>query len=267
MPSLKHHHSSQTTKLLFVGDSGAGKTGALASLASAGYKLRIIDLDNGVDVLRDLLTNGKYEKSAIENVEYVTITEPMKNVGGRLIPDKATVWPRVANMLANWKDGETNLGPVTSWDENCVIVIDSLTLLSDAALNYALFLQARLGQHPHQSDWGVAQGMVENLVKMLYDSSVKCNVIINCHIKSIGDEHGPEKYYPNTLGKALPPKIGRFFNSVLLAQTSGRGSAIKRQIFTQSQGTIECKNTAPTRVAASYPLETGLADYFKVIRG
>ena len=87
MPALKDHHSSSTTKLLFVGDSGAGKTGALASLADAGYKIRILDLDNGVDVLRDLLTSGKYSKSAIENVDYVTITETMKNQGGKLIPE------------------------------------------------------------------------------------------------------------------------------------------------------------------------------------
>ena len=104
MPSLKDHHSADTTKLLFVGDSGAGKTGALASLAAAGYKIRILDLDNGVDVLRDLLTSSKYPKDAVGNVDYVTITEPMKNVGGKLIPAKASVWQRLTSMLGEWKD-------------------------------------------------------------------------------------------------------------------------------------------------------------------
>jgi len=266
MPALKNHHSATTTKLLFVGDSGAGKTGALASLASAGYRIRIIDLDNGIDVLRDLLTSGRYDKDAIDNVEYVTVTEPMKNVAGKLIPVKATVWQRTASLLGDWVDGETKLGPITTWDGQTVLVIDSLTMLSDAALSYILSMNGRLGQHPHQSDWGLAQALVENMLRMLYDESVKCNVIINCHIKPMGDDNGPERYYPNTLGKALPPKVGRYFNTVLLAQSSGRGQGLKRQIFTTSQGTIECKNTAPSKVAQSYPLETGLADYFKAVR-
>lgn len=266
MPSLKDHHSAGTTKLLFVGDSGAGKTGALASLAAAGYKVRILDLDNGVDVLRDLLANGKYPKDSISNVDYVTLTEPMKNVGGKLIPAKASVWPRLTSMLADWVDGDTKLGSITTWDNNCVVVLDSLTMLSDAALSYILAMNGRLGQHPHQADWGLAQALVENLLRMLYDESVKCNVIINCHIKPMGDDNGPERYYPNTLGKALPPKVGRYFNTVLLAQSSGRGANLKRQIFTTSQGTIECKNTAPSKVAQSYPLESGLADYFAAVR-
>lgn len=266
MPPLKLHHSTSTTKLLFVGDSGSGKTGALASLAAAGYKVRILDLDNGVDVLRDLLTSGKYPASAIENVEYVTVTETMKNVGGKLIPVKASVWQRVTSLLDKWKDGDLDLGPITSWDSQTVLVIDSLTMLSDAALFYILAMNGRLGQHPHQSDWGLAQSLVENLFRMLYDDGVKCNVIVNCHIKPMGDENGPDRYYPNTLGKALPPKVGRYFNTVLLAQSSGRGQNLKRQIFTVSQGTVECKNTAPSKVLPAYPLESGLADYFKAVR-
>jgi len=266
VPALINHHSSKTTKLLFVGDSGSGKTGALASLADAGYKVRILDLDNGIDVLRDLLTSGRYSSEAVANVEYVTITETMKNIGGKLVPVKASVWQNTTSMLSKWVDGSTDHGPITSWDESTVLVIDSMTMLSDAALFYILAMNGRLGQHPHQSDWGLAQALIENLLRMLYDESVKCNVIINCHIKPMGDENGPDRYYPNTLGKALPPKVGRYFNTVLLAQTSGRGQNMKRQIFTVSQGTVECKNTAPSKVAPSYPLETGLAQYFKAVR-
>lgn len=41
-------------QLLLIGDSGTGKTGALASLARDGYRLFIIDLENGSKILRDL---------------------------------------------------------------------------------------------------------------------------------------------------------------------------------------------------------------------
>jgi AAA domain len=269
MPALSAHQSGSTTKLLFVGDSGAGKTGALASLAAAGYNLRIIDLDNGLDVLANILSDpqSKYGPEALSRVNYVTITDKMRNSGGKLMPSSATVWTRTMQLMQSWKDGEIDFGPVTSWTSNEVLVIDSLTMLSNAALDFALSLQGRLGQHPQLQDWGVAQNLIESFIKMLYDDAVKCNVIVNCHIKYMGEDNGPQRGYPNTLGKALPPIVGRYFNSILLAQSSGTGSALKRQIWTTPRGVVELKNTAPTRVAVSYPLETGLADYFKAVRG
>jgi hypothetical protein len=268
MPALKDHHSTQTTKLLFVGDSGAGKTGALASLAGAGYKIRILDLDNGVDVLHDLLTSKSYPPDAIANVEsVVTLTDKMKNVNGKLMPAKATVWQRAVGMLEDWTDGDLKFGPITSWDTNTVLVIDSLTFLGNAAVQYVVALNGRLHEdRPHLADWGVAQGLIENLIRKLYDENVKCNVIVNCHQKLIEGPDQTMKWQIASPGKALAPIIPRYFNTVLLARSSGRGSNIKREIFTSSQGTIECKNTAPSKVKPSYPLESGLAEYFAAVR-
>ncbi len=269
MPSLSQHHSSETTKALVIGDSGSGKTGALASLANAGYNLRIIDLDNGLDILKNLLSDpkSKYSSDALKRVEFETITDPMKNLGGKLVPRSATVWQRVCKLLDKWEVGETKFGPVSSWTPKEVLVIDSLSFLCTSALNFVLSMNARLGQQPHQSDWYAAQQLVESFLQTLYDEGIKCNVIINCHITYIGDDSGPQHGYPASLGKALSPKIGRYFNSILLAKTTGIGANTKRQILTNSTGMIELKNTAPGRVAPSYPLETGLADYFSAVRG
>lgn len=278
MPSLNDHQSATTTKMLFVGDSGAGKSGALASLAAEGYKLRIVDLDNGLDVLKNLLTDpaSDYVKrcpEAASNVQFVTVTDPMKNVGGKLAPVKATVWQRAVSLLHDWKELDaagkpiagSELGSIATWGERDVLVIDSLTMLSNAALAFVLAMNGRLGQHPQLQDWGAGQALIESLVQMLYDEGVKCNVILNCHITYIG-EQGQERGYPNTLGKALPPKIGRYFNTILMAKSSGQGSAVRRKIITQPTGIMELKNTAPTRVQAEYSLETGLAEYFKAVR-
>lgn len=269
MPALTDHQSARVTKLLLIGDSGSGKTGSLASLARAGFNVRILDVDNGIDVLANLLrdqTSG-YGKDALQNVHYSTITDPMKNVGGKLIPVAATVWQRVAGMLVNWKTDSETFGPLTSWGEQDVLVIDSLTMLSTAALNFVLAMNARLGQQPHQSDWYQGQQLIESLLQMLYDDGVRCNVIVISHITYIGEENGPQHGYPNTLGKALPPKVGRYFNSILMARSSGSGTSTKRQILTQPAGMVELKNTAPTRVKSAYDLGTGLAEYFRDVRG
>lgn len=285
MPSIASHQSAQSTKLLFIGDSGGGKSGALASLPAAGYNLRIVDTDNGLDVLKNLLTdpNSSYMRQdprSAERVHFVTLTDKMKNVNGKLMPTAATVWTRAIGLLQDWKEPELDaegkpipgkfinqLGPITTWGPQDVLVIDSLTMLSNAALAFVLSMNGRLGQHPQLQDWGAGQGLVEGLLQMLYDENVKCNVIVNCHITFIGDEGQPTRGYPNTLGKALPPKVGRYFNTILMARSTGQGTNIKRKILTNTNGVVELKNTAPLKVQAEYPLETGLADYFKAVRG
>lgn len=292
MPDLASHQSSHVTKMLLLGDSGAGKTGSLASLAKAGFKLRILDLESGLDVLANLLRDksGPYGPTALANVTYETLTDRMKKAGDKLIPAKASVWSRVCSFLDNWgkqalieaqrrarecgedptkvvlSEDVAKLGHIADWGPQDVLVIDSLSALSKAALNNILAMNARLGQQPHQSDWYQGQQLIENLLEMMYDESVRCNIIVIAHIKYIGDEGGPSQGYPNTLGKALPPNVGRYFNSALMARSSGSGNNIKRQIHTNTAGMVELKNTAPLTVRAVYPLQSGLADYFAAVR-
>lgn len=264
MTKLVNYQSAQTTKMLFIGNNGSGKTGALAALADAGYNLRIIDTDNGGDVLVNMLTDAssRYGKDSHTRVDIETLTDPMRLVGTKLVPGKATVWQRAVGLLTSWKTPDTDFGAITTWSTQDVLVIDSLTTLSNAAMNFILSMNARLGQQPHQSDWYQGQQLIESMIQMLFDVSVKCNVIINCHIKYIGEENGPQQGYPDTLGKALSPKLGSYFNTILMAKTVGK----TRKIFTNTAGMVELKNTAPLRVQAEYPIETGLADYFKAVR-
>ena len=84
----------------------------------------------------------------------------------------------------------------------------------------------------------MAQELLEGLLQLLYDDNVKCNVVVNAHVVYIGEDNGPQKGYPASLGKALSPKIGRYFNSCLLVQSSGVGASSKRLIHTQPQGFI-----------------------------
>lgn len=266
--------------MLLLGDSGAGKTGALCSLASVGYNLRILDLDNGLDVVKNLLSDSSspYTKDAAERVNFVTLTEKMKMIGGQPIPTTATVWTRTMNLLNNWVDGEEKLGPITSWGPNDILIIDSLSLLSTAAMNHVLAMNGRLGQKPWLADWGVGQALLENLLQLLFSMEVKCNVIINCHITMLGDtiteadgkkinDVGVMKGYPNALGRGLPRRIGKYFNTVLMVTSQGAGASVRRNILTTTNGMVELKNSHPLKTKASYPQATGLADYFLVLRG
>jgi AAA domain len=274
MPPLRDHQSSVTTKLLLVGEHGSGKTGALASLAQAGYNLRIIDVDNGIDVLSNLLRakNSPYGVDALARVEYETLTDSRRNQGGRLVPGRATVWQRLVGLLTNWKTETADFGSITTWTTKDILVIDTLRFAARAALQFVLAMNARLGQKPFQSDYGDAQELVIQLLETLADESVKSNVIVNTHIKYLGDDNGPLTGFPMTVGKALDSQVGGYFNTVLLARATGKGDQLKQKIITKTAaaglgaGVIALKNTAPLSVRAEYDLSSGLAEYFKAVR-
>ena len=76
MPKASDYTKSSYVKFLFVGNSGAGKTGALTSLVEAGYRLRIVDLDAGLDALIQHVQAS--DPKLLDQIEYVSFRDPMK---------------------------------------------------------------------------------------------------------------------------------------------------------------------------------------------
>lgn len=280
MPTFENFAKSQSIKMLYIGHSGVGKTGSLCSLAAAGYNVRILDLDKGVELLSDFLTNPKsiycqakpplwtleQAKSILSRVSYVSLDEPILRQGGNLIP-KGELWAKITEQLNDWKDGEQKLGNISSWGPNDVLVIDGMSRLAQASFNFQLKMNARLATRPEQSDYHFAQLSIMRLLMMLYSSEVKCNVIMVCHISFIETKDGPTRGFAQSLGKALSPQIGQFFNHALLAKASGQGESVKRVIVTNISGMVDLKTAAPLRVKPEYELGTGLAEYFRDVRG
>lgn len=270
MTSLAKHQSAQTTKMLIVGDSGSGKTGALASLASAGYNLRILDLDNGVDILHSVLSDTKYgyTDGSLARVEFETVTDSMRNVNGRLQPGQAKAWQRMAGLLAGWKtsDGQ-DLGSITTWTHREVLAVDSLSMATTAAQNFYQGLNARIGQKATWDDIYGTQQLLETFAQMLYDDAVKCQVIVLAHPDFIEDQSGVKRGYPATIGNKLSPKFGRYFNNVIEARTTGTGSSRTRKLLTKGSGLIEVKTSNPGKVKDEYSIQTGLAELFADLQG
>lgn len=272
MPQLSSHQSTSATKMLLIGESGSGKTGALVSLVEAGYNLRILDFDNGLDVILGII-NKKYpeeskRKELLDKIVFETLTDKLKNVGGKIVTDGAPQAFNIAMQLLDcWKRGGIDLGKVESWGENDVLIIDSLTFLSKAIMRHVLFLNGRGTAHPQIQDWGAAMEVVEGLLGLLYSTNIKCNVIITSHISYIELDNGMNKGYPSTLGNKLPPKVGRYFNSLLMVKTKGSGSGLQRVIRTVTDSNIDLKTSIPGVLPDELPISTGLADFFKAQRG
>lgn len=265
MPPLGSSQTAPLVKVLIVANSGFGKTGGLASLAAGGYKLHIADYDNGVPILLSTLSKDYWK-----NVKYETFIDKFKKLGPNFIPLSATAWDAGNTQLEKWANANSG--------EEHVLVVDSLTHMCNSALRHTLHMNKRLGMQPFQSDWGDAQGKIEGVLSWLYSSDVKCNVVVNAHALYLGGKDNPDepdnatntrpiKGYPMSLGKALSPKIGSYFNNMLVGKVMGEGASAVRSYFTNPIDLLDAKTMAPGKVKDKYPLTTGLRDFFSDVRG
>jgi len=286
MPSLKA--KQRLVKGLCLGYPGSAKTGSLASLINSGrYNVRILDFDGNYDPLYEYVKPEFYDK-----VEIKTFEDKLKMGVDRIIPNGS---PRAfelgMKLLDSWKytDKDTgevvDLGPISSWGPDDVLVLDTLTAMGRAALRHTLDKAGRSGKPAQIQDWGVAMDKQDMCVQMLMNSSVKCHVLVMAHLKLIGppkeeakdsDETKdmkheiqsiiPHRLYPSALGQELPPRIAADFPFVLLYRSKTIGSKTRRTILTKAQKDVDVKVPLAS-IDAELPVETGLLTLFEQVEG
>lgn len=261
MPTLNEHRSSDYTKIIFIGDSGTGKTGALASLLQDGYSMKIIDMDNG---LEPLVQYGRKAGCDLSKVEFATFRDPYKaGPGGATVKGQPKAFMNAMEKLTEWTETD---------DSNCVIVIDSLDMLGKAALAWAKHMNptSTSGRKAFGQTWYfTAQQLCEAILALITGDEVKANVIVISHVKYVGgddDNGGTRKGYPAVIGSALSPSVADYFNTLILAESSGSGTNVRRRIKTMPTGVIDLKLPIP-EADKEYPLETGLSTIFKALKG
>lgn len=263
MPTLSQHQSNSFTKMLLMGDSGSGKTGALTSLVAAGYKLRILDLDNGLEPLKQFVLRECPDK--IDNIEFRTLRDKRKaSALGPVIDGSPKAFIAALKMLDHWKYDEIDLGKPADWGSDIIFVLDSLTLLSTAAFDWAdpLVPTGKSGEKDNRAVFYQAQQAIEDVLALVTSESFQTNVIVIAHVRYIDNPDGTRKGYPTSVGSALSPAIPRYFNSVALAQTKGGN----RTIQTAATALIDLKNPKPFEMEKSFPIGTGLAEFFGTLR-
>lgn len=256
MPSLANHQSNKYTKCLLVGDSKAGKTGSLTSLVKAGYKLRVLDYDNGLDVLKQFVNRECPDK--LENVEFRTLRDKRKATGSGSIVDKPRAFVDGIRMMDHWKYDDTDLGSPYNWGPDCILVLDSLSRFSDAAYDWRAPLAGKDARMAYKD----AQDAVSEALATLTGDNFETNVIVLAHIRYLEQPDGSKKGFPQSVGSAICSEIPQWFNSYAMYENKGG----KRTLRTTSTPMIDLANPAPFAMAPSFPVETGLADFFAVLR-
>jgi hypothetical protein len=259
MAPLSQHQSTRINKILYIGDSGTGKTGSLASLVADGYKLRILDMDAGVGVLRQFIMRDCPDK--IENVDVETRRDKYKSSNsGAIISGTPVAFTQALSLMTKWSDGTD---PAT-WGEGTIFVLDSLSAFSKAAFEWAK------GMNPTAKDprqwYFSAQGAVENTIALLTGEAFATNVIVISHVNISEQPDGSIKGHANAIGKAMGPILPRYFNNLILSESKGSGANVKRLIKTVPTGVVDLKTAAPFKLDRELPLEIGMATIFAKLK-
>jgi len=269
MPSLSAHQSNSFTKLLLLGDAKSGKTGSLVSLVKAGYKLRILDLDNLLDILKYKIIEECPDK--LDAVEFRSVRDKYKpGPGGTMIDGKPKAWTDSLKLLSNWKytdetsGEEIDYGNPAEWGADTILVIDSLSRWCDAAYDFheAIIPRGKSGDFDGRAVYGNAQDDVEKQLAMLMSNTIRTNIIVIAHGTYMDLPDGTKKIFPQGVGQKLSLKIPQYFpNYVRYRNKSG-----KRTIQLESDSMIDLANTRPNALNKELPIETGLADFFQALR-
>lgn len=258
MPSLADHQSGKFAKFIMIGDSGTGKTGALTSLVGAGYKLRILDTDNGLDSLKAFVRKEFPDK--LTNVDFETRRDEYKATTQGPVVTKPTAFVECLKLMQTWSDGSSP----QEWGKDTFFVLDSMTGLGKAAFEFAKGLNPS-AKDPRQW-YHAAQQAIENTVALLTSEAFHANVIVISHVIYKEQQDGTTKGWASSIGSALGPTIPKYFNTLVLAERTGFGQNVKRKIKTVPTDTIDLKVAAPFAIERELPLETGLATLVKALK-
>jgi hypothetical protein len=268
MTNILKHQSNEYVKLLLSGDAKSGKTGSLVSLVRAGYLLRILDMDNLLDILKFLIAEQCPELAG--NVEFRTLRDRYKATpGGAVIDGVPRAFIDAVRMIDKWSytDGDgtqIDLGKPAEWGPDCILVIDSLSRLCDAAFDWRepLTPRGKSGDYDQRATYGDAQDAVSNMLMYLTSHQFQTNVIVMCHGQYIDLPNGKRKIFPQGVGQKLSPKIPQYFPTYIRYRNEGGN----RTIQTISDEMIDLANPRPSFMSKTYPVETGLAEVFAVLR-
>lgn len=223
--------------VLLMGPSGTGKTHSIGTLVDTGVEVFYLALEAGMESLlgywkdagKEIPSNLHWHKVQAPAASFIEMMQNAKNINTLNLDSLAKMsdpnkskhnqFISLLEALNNFPDDRTGekFGPVNTWDQSRVLVVDGATGIAQCAMSLVVGGKAV----KNQSDWGIAQDQVIKLVQMLCDHC-PCHFVLLAHVEREVDAIlGGVKLMVSTLGKAIAPKFPAMFSDVILTARSG----------------------------------------------
>lgn len=224
--------------IFLMGEQGSGKTKAIETLINSGIEVFMVATEPGyLDVLGHIPSDKlhwHYIPSYGPPIERGTSTvktfdalksaakliqtndmEAIKKMPGQG-RGKYNQFFDLIECLNNYKDDRTGTvyGDTANLTSNQAIFIDGLSGINN------MVCRMTVGDKPCMSwpEFEASQFCVEQFINTMAQG-MKCWFILTAHIERENDPiTGMLKLMPSTIGKALPPKITKFFSEVIMCK-------------------------------------------------
>lgn len=253
-------------RLLLMGEAATGKTGALAQLANAGYRILLHDFDQNSRVIADHLKEG-HAPVYVQTYDVARLTNNGMLDTGKAVEQLAVKeLNRFAAQLKHWNADGEDLGTWDTWTPKDVVVIDSTTFMSR-------MLMLAGAQHPkaNANEKTIYKYAGEFQTKILSDLTSRNNgasVIVISHLKQTGERDADGnltgnniRNIPTGVGVAESKSMPTYFTDIWEIQIGATG---KREIKTAATNKTALRASSPL-INATEPYD--LASMFNRLLG
>lgn len=223
--------------VLIMGPSGTGKTYSIKSLAATGLETFALFLEPGLETLigsyvdtgEEIPSNLHWHYLQPKTQGFDQLKKSADDIGKfdlaglarmkDMHRSKNNQMLELYTVLNDFPDQKTGakFGPVDSWSNGAVLVIDSLSALNRISMDMVIGTKAV----KDQSDWGVAQQALMSLLHKLTSGCI-CNFVLIAHVeREIDLVLGGVKLMVAALGKAITSQIAQPFSDVILTVREG----------------------------------------------
>ena len=245
-------------RILIYGEPAAGKTGAIAQLANAGYRIMLHDFDRNSRVIGSYL---KPDAAPVYRMAYAAAKLTDTNLfDEKILPSKQAYEElrKFCRMLVNWKTETEDLGPTAEMTAKDVIVVDSGTFLGEMLLLAALENQKgkeRPDLRAQYQDAGKYSGAVRD---MLCGDKIGATVIVLTHNMQTGDKDdqgkiiGRAKEIPVAVGEKMSKRMPAYFSDIWRLEVDRAGNRVFKTAATDKES---LRTSAPHKIKASEPFD------------
>lgn len=268
MPKLSSENTPPPRVLLW-GESTVGKTGSLAMLANAGYRILLHDFDQNARVITNYLRPG-HADVYIQTYDVARLTDAglferrMTDKGLRFSDKHETVYDAAAEqlnlfarLLQHWKTDTEDLGASSSWTPRDVVAVDSGTFMGELCLLAA-------NKHPEatrnpQSIYRIAGSFMRNILNYLTSSRMGASVIVLTHVNKVGEKdaegnliQSTVREVPRGVGSKLSEDMSQYFSDVWRLTVTPTG---QRQILTAATSKMGLRTSQPSLIKPVEPFD------------
>ena len=243
-------------RILIYGEPASGKTGAIAQLANAGYRILLHDLDQNSRVIGSYLKPNAADVF-VNSYSVAKITNTNLFAGNGMATKQAVdEMRRFCKMLEHWKTETEDLGPSSSLTSKDVIVIDSGTFLGELLLLAAH--EDPETKRDLRSLYNVAGKYYAAILDHLCGNKVGASVIVLTHLMQTGDKDdqgkiiGKARDIPVAVGEKMSKRMPTYFSDIWRLEVDRVGN---RSFKTSASDKESLRTSAPHKIKATEPFD------------